>query len=167
MELAKEEKLLALFAAYLEKQDMLSKMTEHEKLHSYGYSEIHTIAAIGDMEHPNVTALAERLHMTKGAVSKIAKRLLAADMIEAYQEEGNQQKIFYRLTEGGRFLCGEHEKRHQLWLQRDEAFLQRFSRESLDLITDFMEQFNDYLEEKIQELGDAEAVPKDKRKNAK
>lgn len=167
MEFAEETRLLSLFAAYLEKQDMLSKLTEHEKLHSYGYSEIHTIAAIGDMEHPNVTAIAEQLRMTKGAVSKIAKRLLAADMIEAYQEDGNQQKIFYRLTDGGRFLYDEHEKRHHLWLQRDEAFLKRFDREELARITAFMELFNEYLEEKILELGGAEGSVRGNQRSEK
>ena len=149
------ERLLNLFAAYLEKQDMLSKLTEHEKLHSYGYSEIHTIAAIGDLESPNVTAVAERLHMTKGAVSKIIKRLLSSKVIEAYQKEGNRQKIFYRLTDSGRFLYEEHESRHQAWLKRDDAFLRQFSAEQLAQISEFMEQFNAYLSEKICQLEQA------------
>ena len=76
--------LLNQFAEFLEKQDMLSKLTENEKLHSYGYSEIHVIAAIGDLEEPNVTALAKTLRLTKGAVSKITKRLISSNVIEAW-----------------------------------------------------------------------------------
>ena len=68
------ERLLDLFTEYLEKQDMLSKLTEHEKLHAYGYSEIHVIAAIGDMDAPNVTSIVGYMHMTKGAISKIIKK---------------------------------------------------------------------------------------------
>lgn len=35
--------LLNQFAEFLEKKEMLSKLAENEKLHSYGYSEIHTM----------------------------------------------------------------------------------------------------------------------------
>ena len=68
-----KDNLLNLFAEYLEKQDALSKLTEHEKLHEYGYSEIHVVAAIGDLQNPNVTSIAKHMKMTKGAVSKIIK----------------------------------------------------------------------------------------------
>ena len=65
------KELLVLFDEYLEKQDVLSKLTEAEKLHDLGYSEIHTIVAIQELEEANVTAIAEKMHMTKGAISKI------------------------------------------------------------------------------------------------
>lgn len=51
--------LLTLFASYMKKQEVLSKLTESEKLHGYNYSEIHTIDAIGKLEEPNVTAISE------------------------------------------------------------------------------------------------------------
>ena len=38
--------------------------------------------------------------------------------------EGNNQKIFFKLTDKGQQLYEEHEKRHNLWLERDNAFLQ-------------------------------------------
>ncbi len=145
--------LLELFAEYLEKQDILSKLTEHERLYAYGYSEIHTIAAVGDLKDPNVTSIARRMKMTKGAVSKIIKRLLSAQVIEAYQLADNRQKIFYSLTEKGKFLYDEHKKRHELWIQRDKGFLSGFSEEQLQCVSAFMAEFNAYLEEQIAEKG--------------
>ena len=47
--------LYGQFVKYMEKQEILSKLTENEKLHGYNYSEIHTISAIGELEEPNVT----------------------------------------------------------------------------------------------------------------
>ncbi|QBE99542.1 hypothetical protein PMF13cell1_05119 [Blautia producta] len=148
--------LLNQFAEFLEKQDMLSKLTEHEKLHSYGYSEIHVIAAIGDLEEPNVTALAKTLRLTKGAVSKITKRLISSNVIEAYTIPDNRQKIFYRLLEKGRFLYEEHEKRHKLWLERDRQFLSQFTELQLEEFSKFMSSYNGYLEEQIRQLGGRE-----------
>lgn len=147
------ETLLGLFAEYLEKQDMLSKLTEHEKLHEYGYSEIHTIAAIGDLQEPNVTSIAQHMNMTKGAVSKIVKRLLASQVIESYQLEGNRQKIFYTLTEKGKFLYREHEQRHNLWIERDRNFFGRYPESQLKQVAEFMADFNGYLQEQIDEKG--------------
>lgn len=148
-----KDNLLNLFAEYLEKQDALSKLTEHEKLHEYGYSEIHVVGAIGDLQNPNVTSIAKHMKMTKGAVSKIIKRLLSADVIKSYQHEDNKQKIFYSLAEKGRFLYDEHKKRHELWLQRDRRFLDKYSEKQLELIRKFMVDFNLYLQEQIDEKG--------------
>lgn len=148
-----KDNLLNLFAEYIEKQDALSKLTEHEKLHEYGYSEIHVVAAIGDLQNPNVTSIAKHMKMTKGAVSKIIKRLLSADVIKSYQHEDNKQKIFYSLAEKGRFLYDEHKKRHEFWLQRDRRFLDKYSEKQLELIRKFMVDFNLYLQEQIDEKG--------------
>ena len=145
--------LLGLFAKYMEKQEVLSKLTESEELHGYNYSEIHTIAAIGDMEFPNVTGISQAMHMTRGAISKITRRLMQNGMIESYMAEGINQKIFFKLTDKGQQLYEEHEKRHNLWLERDNAFLQKYSKKELDEIQQFMMDFNNYLEDKIAEIG--------------
>lgn len=145
--------LMNLFAKYMEKQEILSKLTEDEKLHGYNYSEIHTITAIGDLEESNVTNIANHMNVTRGAISKITKKLLAQNLIEAYQQDGNKQKIFFRLTESGQYLYDEHEKRHTLWLERDDAFIKQFDKKTVKLVEAFMTEFNNYLEKQISELG--------------
>lgn len=145
--------LLRQFAENMEKQEILSRMTEAAKLHGYSYSEIHTIDAVGRLDAPNTTNIAAALNLTRGAVSKIAKRLLKQELIEAYQEDGNRQKIFYRLTDAGRALFDEHARRHAQWLARDEVFLEQYSEEELQKITRFMQDFNRYLDACIDDLG--------------
>ena len=150
--------LLGKIAEFLEKQEMLSKLTESESAHGYGVSEMHTIMAIGKMEAPNVSGVAQYLNMTKGAISKITKRLIAAEAVEPYNIAGNKQKVFFRLTEAGRQLYEEHEKRHKLWLERDDQFLRRFSSRQLAEITTFITQFNEYLNQQIEEMGGKDNV---------
>ncbi len=142
-----------LFVKYMEKQEILSKLTEDEKLHGYNYSEIHTIAAIGNLQEPNVTQIASSMNVTRGAISKITKKLLEQNLIEAYQRDGNKQKIFFRLTKSGQFLYDEHEKRHNLWLKRDNNFIKQFDHKTIEQVEQFMSAFNDYLEIQIVELG--------------
>ena len=145
--------LMNLFVKYMEKQEILSKLTEDEKLHGYNYSEIHTIVAIGDLTEPNVTQIANYMNVTRGAISKITKKLLGQNLIEAYQRDDNKQKIFFRLTKSGQFLYDEHEKRHNLWLKRDNAFIKQFDSKTVKQVEKFMKEFNDYLEAQIMELG--------------
>lgn len=146
--------LMNLFVKYMEKQEIISKLTGNEKLHGYNYSEIHTIAAIGDLAEPNVTRIADYMNVTRGAISKITKKLLEQKVIEAYRLEGNKQKIFFRLTESGQFVYDEHAKRHNLWLKRDSAFIKQFDSETVEQVERFMKAFNDYLETQIMELGE-------------
>ena len=93
------------------------------------------------------------MNVTRGAISKITKKLLEQNLIESYQLDGNRQKIFFRLTKSGQFLYDEHEKRHHLWLKRDDAFIKRFDSKTLEQVETFMKAFNDYLETQIMELG--------------
>ena len=150
------KELLVLFDEYLEKQDVLSKLTEAEKLHDLGYSEIHTIVAIQELEEANVTAIAEKMHMTKGAISKIIKRLSSLGAIETYQKPDNKQKIIYSLTETGMALYEEHAERHSLWVKRDKAFIDQYSQNDIQTIQQFMTDFNLYLDKQIKELEDNE-----------
>ena len=62
-----QELLLKELALMLERQDMLSKLTEGKCLDEYGYSETHCIDYIGRLELPNVTKIAEHMGMTRGA----------------------------------------------------------------------------------------------------
>lgn len=147
-----ETDILKFFSEFLEKQDILCKLTENQRLHNYGYSEIHTLKAVHDLPQPNVTSIAERLKLTKGAISKITKKLISAKLLDTYMLADNKQKVFFSLTEKGKELYKEHEKRHSLWRERDNKFLSSFSEQELCQIALFMEQYNQYLEERIAEL---------------
>lgn len=144
--------LLEILKDFLQKQETLSRLSETERLYKYGYSELHVLAAIGDIKSPNVTLIAKQMDMTRGGVSKIIKKLIKAGLVDSYQQPDNHQKIFYRLTEAGKSIYKEHDARHRLWEMRDSEFLARFSEEKLREIASFMKQFNEYLEEKIVEM---------------
>ncbi|MDD3393381.1 MAG: MarR family transcriptional regulator [Anaerotignum sp.] len=143
---------LHLLSTFLEKQDLLSKLTENEKLHGFGYSEIHMISTIHSMDHANVTKIADYMHITKSAISKIAKRLIQRGCIISYMEDYNRKEVYFRLTEKGEALNTEHAKRHKLWQARDLQFLSTYSGKELTFIHQFMQDYNNYLAEKIKEL---------------
>ncbi len=149
-----QELLLKELALMLERQDMLSKLTESQCLDEYGYSETHCIDYIGRLELPNVTKVAEHMGMTRGAISKMTKKLLAKGLIEKYTLETNRKEIYFRLTEEGRLRFEEHAKRHRPWEKRDMNFLSRYSAEEVRMVHRFMREFNGYLEGQIAELAE-------------
>lgn len=144
--------LLNQFAEYLEKQEMLSKLTEADFLHGYSYAEIHCIGAIGRLANPTATKIAEQLKMTRSAISKMTKRQMKAKLIENYTLDTNRKEVYFRLTEAGWKLYNEHEIRHRLWEQRDTEFFHRYSAENLNGLTKFMKEFNQYLGEQIDKM---------------
>jgi DNA-binding MarR family transcriptional regulator len=126
------ELLLSQFAELYEKQDVLTKLTSKEFLHSYGYSEIHCIDLIGKLEHPNATKLSINLSMTRSAVSKITKKLLNNGDVISYQNEDNKKEIYYKLTE--------------------KEFFEKLDDKDLQTVSNFLSEFNKYLEIQITNL---------------
>ena len=141
-----------LFKEYLEKQDILTKLIEENNAYDYGYSEIHTVSAIKDLEEANVTNISKYLKITKGAVSKITKRLISKDLIESYRIADNKQKIFFKLTDKGNVIYEKHRKGHDLWLKRDGEFFKQFSKKEINIICDFMVKYNQHLDNKINNI---------------
>ncbi len=143
--------LLNLFKEYGDKQEMLSKLREDQSLRGYNNSELHIIAAIGDLERPNVTSLAEYMSMTRGGICKNIKKLMESGLISSYQRDGNAKNIYYRLTNTGKVIYEKHAEAHKAWLARDMAFIKGFSDEQLDQVTDFMNQYIKHINHCIEE----------------
>ena len=92
--MSNSKSLITKFTELYEKQDMLTKLTSREFLHGYGYSEIHCIDWIGKLDNPNVTKLSSRLSMTRSAISKIIKKLVAKGAITSYKCKDNKKEIY-------------------------------------------------------------------------
>ena len=143
--------LLSLFKEYGDKQEILSKLREDQSLRGYNNSELHIIAAIGDLEQPNVTSLADYMGMTRGGICKNIKKLTEAGLISSYQRDGNVKNIYYRLTDAGKMIYERHAEAHKAWIARDMAFMEGFSDKQLNQVTDFMKQYIQHIDLRIKE----------------
>ena len=75
----------------------------------YG-SEIHTIQAIGKSVGINVTQLAEKMGVTKGAVSQMVSRLVEKGMVQKTHPQDNAKEVALGLTELGWIGFRNHER---------------------------------------------------------
>ncbi len=144
--------MLSLISEFLNKQDMISKLNESEKLHGMGFTDVHTIVAISEIDHANVTKISEHMMMTRSAISKVMKRLENQNYVARYMEPGNQKEIYFRLTEEGKQIIKEHDKRHAKWEMQDCVFLSHYSETEQKFLECFFREYNEHLDQKIREL---------------
>jgi DNA-binding MarR family transcriptional regulator len=76
-------------------------------------SEIHTIETIGKNPGINVTRLAERMGVTKGAVSQMLARLAKKKLIDKRRTPGSDKEVMIDLTELGRRAFENHGAFHR------------------------------------------------------
>ncbi len=135
-----------------EKQNELAKLVSKQILYEYSCSELDCITSIGNNAAPNVTKISKELKMTRGAISKITKRMLEKGAIESYMLDFNKKEIYFRLTELGKHIFNEHESWHEDFEKRSNFFFEKYSEDELNLIKEFMDTYSAYVDSKIDSL---------------
>lgn len=148
-----QEKVLESLWYMFNKLIWLNEYSMKKSFEAYKPSEVHCIEYIGKNEDANVTKLAEDFYMTRGAISKLAKKLIAKGLIESYQKPENKKEIYYKLTESGWKIFDIHEKLHMEFSNRDKIVFEDFSKEELNIIIRFAKLYDLHLNSKIEELG--------------
>jgi len=132
---------------------LMNKMSRSENLpRDFGTgnllfpSEIHTLCVIGTMPGIKITDLSVRLGVTKGAVSKIAKKMGKNGLIEKYQEPGNNKEILLRLTQMGKKAYLGHEKYHKKAFGRIITEMEKLPREQAAFLFRFLGMMEDVID---------------------
>lgn len=137
-----------------EKEETLGKLSFKGEYEKYGLSEIHCIDLIGKIEDPNVTKISQNMNMTRGAISKISKKLLNSNLIDRYKKPGNDKEIYFKLTELGEKLYKHHELKHKQWEERNNKFFKNIDKKDQEVVASFLKKFNNYLDEIIESEGE-------------
>ncbi|KNH24014.1 MarR family transcriptional regulator [Priestia megaterium] len=114
-------------------------------LKDYKLSEIELIENIALIPNANVTKLAAASYMTRGAISKLTKKLIAKNMIESYQSVENKKEIYFRLTINGQKINDVHQELHQSFLERDKEVFKYMTDEEFDTIFRFIGRYRHHL----------------------
>lgn len=105
-------------------------------------AEVHCIDRIGTIELANVTKIANEMEMTRGAISKICKRLLSKGLVESYQRPDNNKEIYYRLTARGQHVYNEHKKLHSQARQEKLSLINTYSEYEQSIVLCFLNDIN-------------------------
>lgn len=138
--------------------DALTRITERADIFRHGceelfaeinLTEVHCLHWIGTLDHPNVTKVAHRMQMTRGAITKITRKLMGRAFIESFREPGNGKEIYFRLSGGGLALFEEHRQQHEQARKEKLALLQDFDPGEQAAILGFLEGVNLQLDTKL------------------
>lgn len=131
----------------------INKSKMESSLQGYKPSEVHCIEFIEKNVDSNVTKLAESMYMTKGAISKLTKKLIEKGLIEDYQKTNNKKEVFFKLTQQGRVVFDIHEKLHKEFQERDESVFKHVTEEQFNHMLDFIELYSKHLDTEIKKQG--------------
>lgn len=145
------EKILNEFTRLYNYQDILSKLVNGKLNLYYSLTEIHCVEVIGQEVQINGTKLAQLMNITRGAASKITKRLMEHKLVECFKHPENKKEIYFKLTDKGMDIYRQHEIAHKAWEERDINFLETIDLNERKIILSFLTSFNSYLEQLIQE----------------
>jgi DNA-binding MarR family transcriptional regulator len=148
----KQEQVMIGLRDLVNKMCWLNKIKMEDSLKGYKSSEVHYIEHIGKNEESNVTKLAESFYMTRGAISKLSRKLIKKGVIESYQKPDNKKEIYFRLTEQGEAIYKLHEELHKEFQERDKAVFEQVTEEQLDSMLSFVGTYNRHLDTEIKKL---------------
>lgn len=98
--------------------------------------------------HSELTGIriSQELGVTRGGVTRAARKMKNEGLIDAVQHEDNKKNIYYRLTPLGRKLVRWHSKMHaELYQQLEKKIVSEFTVEELDTITRFLKEIKGHL----------------------
>jgi DNA-binding MarR family transcriptional regulator len=110
-------------------------------------SEINTVAAIGKEPDVNVTELAGRIGVTKGAVSQIIKKLNDKKLVEKYHDENNKKEVLLKLTVKGNVVFQEHKNIHKVIDPQIRSFLAAQTNEQTVYLIEFLKMLSEICKE--------------------
>ncbi|GAB6613489.1 MULTISPECIES: MarR family transcriptional regulator [Bacillus] len=149
----KEEQVMNGFRELYNKMVWLNKDKMEEGLKGFKSSEVHCIEYIENNADSNVTQLAEAFYVTRGAISRMTKKLINKGLIESYQKSENKKEIYFRLTEQGKEIYIIHEELHNEFQQRDKAVFEQVTEAEFDSIINFVEKYSKHLDAEIKKQG--------------
>lgn len=144
-----QEQLIMNVRDLFNKMAWINKSKMEGSLKGYKPSEVHCIDSIGKNVDANVTKLAVSLYMTRGAISKITKKLINRGLIETYQKSNNKKEIYFRLTEQGEVIYKIHEELHKEFQERDKVVFEQITEQQLESLLSFVEKYSRHLDEEI------------------
>jgi len=145
-----QQQFLSELTTLLDKISLLSHDVLSQQLKGYKAAEVHTIEYIQKHPESNASQIAAGLYVTRGAVSKMTRRLMARHLIERYQKAGNRKETYFRLLPAGQQVFEIHERLNRQFEDRDRDVFERADEQELASTLRFLEQYNQHLDTELE-----------------
>ncbi|MBF8983403.1 MarR family transcriptional regulator [Lutibacter sp. B2] len=138
-------KLIESFQLFVE----FNEKDFNDRYEDLNINDVHAIDYIGRTEYANMTKITEQLKVTKGAVTKITKKLMNNEYISLYQKKENKKEKYFCLTKKGKELFIKHETIHMEAIRRDVKIFEYFNECEKEVIFRFLDILKKDIEEKL------------------
>jgi DNA-binding MarR family transcriptional regulator len=122
-------------------------------------AEIHTIEAIGDSPGINGRDLAEKMGVTKGAVSQMVKKLASRGFIKKARDLENEREVLHLLTEAGEAAYKGHDDFHKRIFSDLIPLMGGISLEQFERVDSLLTRLDQYIDRYLE--GDIPLPPHD------
>ncbi len=117
-----------------------------ERIYLY-YNEITTLAYIAESSTTNMTDIAGRLGITRGAVTKLTTKLEKMGLLVRYKYKPKQKEIFVHLTELGVKAYEGFREMNRLRESRLDRYFERMDEKEQEAVTGYLEHFAAVMDE--------------------
>jgi DNA-binding MarR family transcriptional regulator len=147
------EILSTTFNKVSERHNIIKTIAEKRFLTEHSFIEVHCIEVIEKMGDANVTKLSKTFKMTKGAISKIIKKLIEKGAVGTYQKPENKKEIYYKLTKLGMSIYLEHEEMHKSRIERDSILFSKLSEYEKNSFINILSKVYEQLAVELKNMG--------------
>ena len=123
------------------------------KLHT---SELQTIHAIGENPEINVTELAKKLNITKGAASQMINKLVTKKMVAKFKG-CNDKEIKIRLSDLGLLANKQHIEYYSRFFKKCQEYIDSLTDDQTEKILDLLNLIDSQFDEVISNVLDDKA----------
>ena len=109
-------------------------------------AEVHIVQAVKEHEGIHVTALADMLNVTKGAVSQTLMKLQKKGMVVKEPDSQNQSRLCLKLTPKGEVAYTNHEALHRNFDDALKSILQDETEDHKQFLIKFLTELDSELE---------------------
>lgn len=115
-------------------------------------SEIHTLVFIEDNNDINMTDIAQKLGITKGAIFKTILKLEQKGLLTRFKRAENNKNTYIKLTEKGKMAYEGHERFHKEFFDEPSSDFVEFVSENKQVILNMFDYSKQYLIEHINKI---------------
>jgi DNA-binding MarR family transcriptional regulator len=112
-------------------------------------AEIHTVEAVGNQSGLNITTLAEKLGITKGAASQMIYKLVDKGLVQKSVSPDSDTEVCLTLTDIGKTAFESHREYHKEHDRRFYEHVEGMPKEVFQYMITLMEDFESELDKKL------------------
>lgn len=147
------KKLITGFIRMVNKYNAMEKFpVDYGTGASFYHSERHMLDVFAEHPELNITDLAKRVGVTKGAISQVVSKLEKKGAVERYKDSRDDKQVLVRLTKLGQTITNHHQQVNEKTINQLCTVIEENPQEEVDFICELFDWIEDHLDEGLKQM---------------